>query len=369
MHISVNAASFKNCLETVEKALPARSTMPVIGSILFEISDSSLTFSATNLELFIKTKMPYEGKESGKLLLPPKIVDIMRYFPGEEANININWDNYRLDISGGNAEFHLYGSDPGDYPLSFELSPDPGQPIKIRESEFKELIRSVVFAASNEETRPAFNGVLFTVKENALTLTASDTYRLAINEITDQSWSLDTRSSLVPARSLREILRVLGDQDSYVSIYNEGNIMAFQLENVYFASRLLEEKYPDVSGVIPKDYKTRITLERKPFEEAISRASLLAEGKNQAVNLIIKNSQLEVKVSGQEGSMEEVLAVGQDGEDIELFANTRFVLEILKIIDDQKMGVDFHGEGGPLIFRKPGNQNYLYLVLPIKKVN
>jgi len=369
LQISLNAEHFKNCLEIVEKALPARSTMPVISNILLDINNDCLNFSATNLEMFIKSRMDYEGSESGKILLPPKIVDIMRYFPTDKVTLDINWDNYRINVSGGSANFHLYGSNPEDYPITFDITSSQKKPINIDQKKLKSIIKSVVFAASNEETRPAFNGVLLSSHENTFSLTASDTYRLAIKELKDDNWSLDDNHSLVPARSMRELLRILGEHNANILILREKNILAFQLQGVYFATRLLEEKYPDVSGVIPNDYKTRIILERKDFEETINRASLLAEGKNHAVNIIVNNNQLEVKVSGQEGSMEEILPVVQDGEDIELFANTRFVSDVLKIIEEQKIIVDFHGDGGPLIFRIEEDPGYLYLVLPIKKVN
>lgn len=369
MQLSINTEELRNCLETVEKALPSRSTMPVISNVLLEIKEDQLTFSATNLEMFIKTKMKYNIQESGKILLPPKLIDIIRYFPTEKVDLKINWDNFRLDISGGSANFHLYGSDPEDYPSTFDSSTGEGQNIIIDQPLLKKMLRSVIFAASNEETRPAFNGVLFTLNEGFFSLTASDTYRLAIKETKNNSWSIEEQLSLAPARSMRELLRLLGENPLEISINIESSIIAFQIEQVYFATRLLEEKFPDVSGVIPKEYKTRVKVNRRIFEETVSRASLLAEGKNQAVNLIVDEKQLEVKVSGQQGSMEDLLSADVHGDQIDVFANTRFVLDVLKIIDDDNVILDFHGDGGPIIFRMDEDKSYLYLVLPIKKVN
>ncbi len=369
VHISINANQLTNCLEIVEKALPVRSTIPVISNILFEVNQDCLNFSSTNLEMFIKVKMDYQGSETGKILVPPKLVDIMRYFPTTEVNIDINWDNYRLDISGGSAQFHLYGSDPEDYPISFESQSDKQSGFYIEQAKFKKILKSVAFAASNEETRPAFNGILFSFKDNLFSLTASDTYRLAINDVKDDNWSFAEKKSLVPARAMRELMRILSDSNDNISLFNEDKILAFQFDQIYFASRLLEEKYPDVSGVIPTEYKTRVIIDRKLLEDTISRAALLAEGKNQAVNIIIKDKQFEVKVIGQQGSMEEIMPVEQEGEDLDLFVNTRFVLDILKILENKNIVIDFHGEGGPLIFRLVDDQSYLYLVLPIKKIN
>ncbi len=369
MHLSINTEELRNCLETVEKALPSRSTMPVISNILLEIDHKQLTFSATNLEMFIKTRLEQNSDNTGKILLPPKLVDIIRYFPTEEVNLNINWDNYRLDISGGSSNFHLYGSDPEDYPSNFDTAADQDQEISIDKFLFRNMLKSVIFAASNEETRPAFNGILFNFQKGYLSLTASDTYRLAVKEARDESWSIEEMLSLAPARSMRELLRLIGGQQSNIKIRQKSSLITFQIEEVLFATRLLEEKFPDVSGVIPKEYKTRVKVDKKRFEEMVNRASLLAEGKNQAVNLIVNDEILAIKVSGQQGSMEDNLPAGVEGEEIDVFANTRFVLDVLKTIDEDNVIIDFHGDSGPIIFRLEEDQSYLYLVLPIKKVN
>jgi len=369
MQINTSTLQFFNCLEIVEKAMPVRSTIPVISNILLEIGEDKLEFSSTNLEIAIKVKMDHQSESTGKILLPPKIVDIMRYFPTPEVKLDINWDNFRIDIRGGSAHFHLYGSDPRDYPVSILGKIDEADSIKIGKSILRRLLKEVIFAASTEETRPAFNGILFSFNNSMLTLTASDTYRLAIKKTRDEKWSFENRQCLVPARALRELLRIFVEGEEKIQLSVSENTITFKFGRIIFTTRMLEEKYPDVSGVIPKEYITRVAVDRKVFEDTISRAALLAEGKNQAVHLSIKDSSLEARVMSQVGSMEEFLPVEQEGENIELYVNTRFVLDILRIMEDKTMIIDFHGDGGPLIFRLPDDNDFLYLVLPIKKVN
>jgi DNA polymerase III subunit beta len=370
MQIKADTAQLAACLETVEKALPVRTTVPVIGNILMEASPNKLIFSATNHEIFIKVTMNYNGSETGSVLLPPKIVDIIRYFPTPEVIIDINWDNYRVDISGGSADFHIYGASTEDFPVaSLNLGGDADNSFNLDLSHFRRLLKEVIFAASTEETRPAFNGILFSYKDNKLNLTSSDTYRLALKEISDDKWSFVESRNLIPARALREFLRIAGDSQVNIEVNSSKNLLSLEFENIHFASRLLEEKYPDVSGVIPTEYLTRISIGRKIFEDTISRAALLAEGKNQAVHVTIDEDRLEAKVNGQEGSMEEVIPVKKDGANVDLLVNSRYVLDILKIMNSDEVIVDFHGNGGPIIFRLPEDSSYLYLVLPIKKIN
>ncbi|MFO7952878.1 MAG: DNA polymerase III subunit beta [Bacillota bacterium] len=369
MRISTNSSFLYACLEIVEKALPVRTTIPLINNIFMQINKEELLFSTTNLEMTINTSMENNNDETGVVLLPSKIIEIMHYFPVSEVHIDINWDNYRIDISGGSAHFQLYGADPQDYPTTAFIKVEKNEGYCIEQRTLKQLIRAVVFAASSEETRPAFNGVLFTFSNDKIILTASDTYRLAIKEVSDHNWSFEEKYCLVPARVLRELMRLLDDGDGKVYFNMDDRSIAFSCGSLYFASRLLEEKYPDVSGVIPKEYETRIIIKRKELEDTISRAVLLAQGKNQAVNLITEGGNLEVKVTSQQGSMEEFIPVEQKGNDIDLFVNSRFMLDVLRVTNEESVIVDFHGKGGPIIFRAENDPGFLYLVLPIKKFN
>lgn len=369
MLISVDTSVFYKCLEIVEKALPSRTTMPLINNIFFEAGENGLVFSATNLEMEIMVNMPYPCSESGKILLPPKIIEIMRSFITPEINIEINWDTFCIEIYSGEAVFHLHGSDPQDYPVNGSKKEMETNLISIEQYQLKRILKSVSFVASSDESRPAFNGILFQFIDNRIILTASDTYRLVIKEITDEKWQFIEKKCLVPVKSMRELLRILNDDSMPVVVTASDNKIAFRINQIYFTTRLLSEKFPEVRGIIPKEYRTRVVVERKIFEETVYRAALLAEGKNQAVNLSVRNNKMEAKVSAAQGSMKDLLLVEQEGEDIELYVNTRFILDLLKIIDDKQIIIDMHGEEGPLIFRLKGDHYFLYLVFPIRKIN
>jgi DNA polymerase III subunit beta len=369
MKLTLNTSELAKCLDIVEKALPTRTTMPAINNILFHINHDHLSFSTTNLQMYIKTMVQYDGSDSKTILLPPKIIEIIRSFPTDTVELVFNWDNYRIDISGGSAHFHLYGAEAEDYPATFNDLPIEKNILNVDKTSLKKLLKETIFTASNEESRPAFNGIYFEFCSNSISITASDTYRLTVKNIINSSWSLEEKNCLVPARTMKELLRILDDSSGSIDINYLHNMIIFNFNDIIFASRLLEEKYPDVSGVIPGEYKTRVYIDGEAFENTISRASLLTEGKNQAVNLEVSDNKLETRVSSQVGSMEESISVQQVGENVALFINSRFILDFLKILNRETIIIDFHGEGGPVIFRIPDDDSYLYLVLPIKKIN
>ena len=364
MLISLKKEELNRCLDIVEKALPTRSTMQSIENILLEYDGNELVFTATNLELDIRVKIPYSGGAVGKILLPSKIVDIVRYLPSSDLEIDINWGNLRIDLTSGQAKYNLFGANPEDYPL-VQAKTAGNKVLTLDQSLLKSIIKSVVFAASTDESRPAFNGILFHFKNSGLTLNASDTYRLVVKEMLNENWLFEEQRYLIPAKALRELLKII-NEEGQVSIYPQQKQVLFHFGDVYFATRVLEEKYPDVSGVIPMEYKTRVTTERKLLEDTVGRAALLAEGLNQAVHFSIQENRLEVKVSSPVGRMEEALQSQQEGEAVEVFVNSRFVMDILKVMEKKEVVLDFHGKNGPLGFRMPGDTGYLYLVLPIK---
>ncbi len=365
MFITLKKEVLSRCLNIAAKALPPHSTIPVLENILFESCDGKLTFTTTNLELEIKVALPYSDTETGKILLPRKTVDIIHHLPAPDVEMNINLESLRFDLNSGPTKFNLYGADAGEYPIIEAILPAKDA-VSINRLLMKQVLKTVVFAASTDDSRPAFNGVLFLFKEKGITLISSDTYRLVVKKISDERWDFEEKKYLVPARSLRELLKILDEESSEVTIFPHQKQVAFNLGPVYFATRVLEEKYPDVSGVIPARRTTRLIVERKLMDETIGRAALLAEGVNQPVQLSAGNNQLSVRVSSQVGRMEEILPVHQEGEEIEIYVNSRFIADILKVVDLKEIIIDFHGKNGPIIFRMIDDETYLYLVLPIK---
>lgn len=366
MSIILPKDSLHRSLEIVEKALPRESPVQSLENILLESDSHHLVFSSTNLELQVKVILPYEGDEPGSVLLPAKLTDIVRLLPEPEVKLDLNPDNLHVTISSGRSNYNLFGSDPAEFPRIEELSPAGDEAIAISSSELGEILKMVVFAASTEETRPAFNGVLFEFDGDRWSLISSDTYRLVLKSMFAKEWSFKPTRCLVPARALRELLRILDLEKEELTLFYSEDHLIFKFSTVYFAARLLNEKYPDISSVVPENFTTRIVAKRSEVVEVVNRAALLAEGPNSAIQFSVSDQALAVRVSSQIGRMEEALAVKGEGEEVDLHINSRFVMDILKATASEEIVIDFHGESGPVIFRLPGDENYLYLVLPIK---
>ncbi len=365
MKLPVDKTSFSRCLDIVEKALPYRTTIPLLNYIYFKMEEEQMLFSATNLEIEIRCTMPYRCSDRAVILFPPKVVEVTRSLPDSEIELMIDPGTFRIDLTGVQADFTLYGLDPEEYPPPM-AGVGGSKILTLEQSVLKKILKEIVFASSNEEGRPAFNGVLFMFDQNQITLTASDTYRLAVKKIFMSALPLKKCSLLVPARSVRELVKILGETDGQASIFPKDKEVVFCFDSVHFAARVLEEKFPDVSVVIPQQYRTKVHLQRKHLEETVARAALLAEGINQAIQFSVRDDAMVVRVSSQLGRMEEQLVVQKEGEDVELYINSRFVLDMLRVVDCQDLSLEFNGSNGPVIMRPFEDDTYLYLVLPIK---
>ena len=364
MEFTIEREVLCRLLKTVEVAVPNTTSLPVLTNIYFESTGSELRVRATNLEIDVLAQVPFDSEFNNvKALIPSRVVGIVNSLSEKQVKLRINQG--QLTITCGSAKFKLSCSDPSNYP---ELSNRESEKdtLKLTEAELKSLIKQVVFATSTNNDRPAFTGVLFSFEQDAMKLIASDTYRLVLKKM-NKRWGYEKSFLLIPAKSLKELIRIIGDSnEEIVEVFPHGNQVVFKTSKLTFVANTLVEKFPDVTGVIPSANKSKVIASRKSLEEIVGRANLLAEGNNQAIKFVIRNAQLEVSVNSEIGAMQESVEVEKTGEDVEVYLNSRFVLEVLKIFDNEKFELEFNGSVSPVIMRPQGDSEYLYLVLPIK---
>ncbi len=375
MQIIANCNSLLQNLSIAERTVPVRSTIPVINGILIEAEKDELTFSSTNLDIGIRSS--YKDAQidgQGSTVLPVKFVDILRQLPSPMVEITVDQETYRTEIKSGKARFFLYGMNSQEFP-SFT----PGEEwkkwtmISLSSDEFKSIFKKVIFAVSNDESKPPFRGILLEKDEqNLLTCLASDTYRLAFLQ---QQVSIeekgDTFRLLVPGKSLHELLRIIDKGEEKINGYFNDHEIIFTYRQFTFYMRLLEDRYPNLINVFPVNYQTRIMVDKELLEQTIGRALLLAQGYNHMISLQIEDNVLKVKAGSEMGRMDEELELIQkEGEDLEeILINARYFLDPLRVIGRETIVIDFNGFLGPCIFNcgSEGDvSRYRYLVLPIK---
>ena len=268
-----------------------------------------------------------------------------------------------MNIVCEKSEFNIVGNDPKEYPdlptiinqNSFTLPKDL----------FKSAIRQTVFATSQDETRPILTGVLLEIKDNLGSFVALDGYRLALRSIPIESE--DDISIVIPAKALLELNKILDDTDEELKIIIAPNHIIFELDNTLFSSRLLEGQFLNYKDIIRDDHNTTVNVDKRDFQSSLERASLLAkEEKANLIKLNVEDDMIVIKSNSEIGDVNEEMSAVANGETVDIAFNSRYILEGIKVIETEEIELHFMGSLNPCIIKPVGDNNYTYLVLPVR---
>ena len=366
MHLVVPQSLLAEHLQVVVKAIPTKSNIAASEGFLLECDGEKLILSASNLEMGLQTQFSVIQTDVGKVVLPAKVVEIIRRLPGDTVHIKVNLENYVTDISSGNAEFQVMGLSSEEFPAFPQFDVGEAQYFfHIKAGDLRRALRQTLFAVSHDEGKPAFTGILFTLRSESLSLSSSDTFRLANTMCPVQNEGA-TGVFLVPAKNLQELIRIFTRDEDIISAMVVQNQLLLVSGDIKFSSRLLDENFPNVERVIPKEFTGKANINTTIFMQALERASLLSEGTNHVVRLSIGPDVMVVRASSKFGKIQEKVPLVLEGEGLEIALNVRFIIDMLKVNEGEQCLIEITGQNKPCILKDSLSPHYLYLVLPIK---
>ncbi|HSH36553.1 DNA polymerase III subunit beta [Schnuerera sp.] len=361
MRIQVDQNSLSNHISVVQKGISNRTTLQILDGILLETVNNKLKLTATDLEIRIETYLDCDIIEEGAVVVDSKIFgNIIKKLPNAPVNINIEENN--INITCESSEFNILGNPASEYP---ELPTIINQnSFEIPKDLFKSAIRQTVFATTQDETRPILTGVLLEVSNGIGSFVALDGYRLALRSI-----PINLKEDIkivIPGRVLGELNKILDDKDELTITTAPGHII-FDMGDTVVSSRLLEGQFLNYKDIIRKEHKTNLRVDRKKFQDSLERASLLAkEEKANLVKLNIANNEINIKSNSEIGNVNEQISSAQEGEDINIAFNSKYVIDGIKAIDSEEIELFFMGSLNPCIINPVEDENYTYLVLPVR---
>jgi len=362
MHLVFNKSNLLQSINIVLKAVPSRTTMPILECILINASNV-IKFTSNDTELAIETVVQGEIISEGTAAIDAKIFsEIIRKLPDSEITI-ITDENFKTTITCEKATFSIAGKSGEDF--SYLPSFEKNRFIYLSQFSLKELIRQTIFSIADNDTNKLMTGELFEVKENILTVTALDGHRIAIRK-TELKDNFEHIKVIVPGKTLNEISKILtGGTDSDVKIFFETNLIAFEFDNTIVVSRLIEGQYFKVEQMISSNFDTIININKKEFLDCIDRSTLLVkEGDKKPIIINISENELELKISSFLGSMNEQLEINKNGKDLMIGFNPKFLMDALKVIDEEKVDIYFVNPKAPCVM-KNSEESYIYLILPV----
>ena len=347
----------------VSKAVPTRTTMAILECILIDASAGEIKLTANDMELGIETKIEGEIEERGIIALDAKVFsDIVRKLPDNEVVIETD-SSFKTTITCEKAKFNIIGKSGEDF--SYIPYIERNEEISISQFTLKEVIRQTIFSIADNDNNKLMTGELFEINENSLKVVSLDGHRISIRNIELKNNS-EHKKVVVPGKTLQEISKILpGNADEDVSMYLSDNHIVFEFGNTTVVSRLIEGEYFKIEQMLSSDYETKVKINKRELLDCIDRATLLVrEGDKKPIIIHITDGSMELKIDSAMGSMNEDIDIEKEGKDILIGFNPRFLIDALKVIDDETISIYLVNPKAPCFIRDD-EENYTYLILPV----
>lgn len=363
MKIICTKSNLVKGVNVVSKAVPSKTTMPILECILIDATTDIIKFTANDMELGIETTVEGDILEKGVIAIDAKIFsEIVRKLPDNEVVIECD-NNLQTTITCEKAKFNISCKSGEDF--SYLPYVEKTETITLSQFTLKEIIRQTIFSIADNDSNKLMTGELFQIQDNMLKVVSLDGHRISIRK-TELKDVYQSRKVVVPGKTLMEVSKILsGEAESEVTISFTNNHIVFEFDNTVVVSRLIEGEYFRIDQMLSSDYETKVKINKKEFLNCIDRATLLVkEGDKKPIIINILDDVMELKIKSQIGSMNEEIMISKEGRDLLIGFNPKFLIDALRVIDDEEVTLYLMNPKAPC-FIKDDKENYIYLILPV----
>lgn len=367
MKLTCERSALVDKLTILARGVSSRSALPVLSGILMKASSNTLELFSTDMELSIKASLATTVERDGEIVIPARLLsDIVRNLPGDQVALEVN--DMTVTVSAGRATFSLNAWAAGDFPQTSTFDFEGG--CSVGKEPFVETLNKVGRAASRDETRPIFTGVLLSIAGDTLKMVATDSYRLAVKETKLAESHSDDVEAIVPARALNEVSRLassLAGEELQIAVGE--NQAVFRLSgaagDVWVASRLIDGQFPNYRQLIPESLDHEVFLAKDEFTAAARRVSLLAQ-RNAPIRLSFHEGRVTLRALTQDiGRAEESCDVDFTDELFEIGFNPTYLTDGIDAIDDASVRLRFTSSLRPALVSGAGD-DFVYLIMPVR---
>ncbi|RIX47045.1 DNA polymerase III subunit beta [Paenibacillus nanensis] len=377
MKLTISKNELNDAIQQVAKAASARPAIPILGGIKIDVNHQFVTLTASDTDISIQSFITVEQEDlviatiekPGSVVLPSKFfAEIVKKLPSDQVVIEVG-ANFQTTIRSGSTEIQMVGLDPEEFPVLPSI--EQNEVLQVPGDLIKAMIRQTILAASTSEQTPILTGVLWNLHDGELKFVATDRHRLASRTTkVDAESSFNFSNVVIAARTLNELSRLIPDQNTVVDIVVADNQVLFKVDNILFYTRILDGTYPDTSKIIPQVFETELVLDTKNLTDAIDRAYLMSrEEKTNIVRLTtMDDGMIEISSSSTElGRVTEQLeASSMTGQPLRIAFNSKYMLDVLKVLDSEKLFIGFTGAMRPIIIRPMDHDYSMYVILPYR---
>ena len=355
-------------LNSVIKGVASKTTNPILEGILIQTNDNQIRLTTYDMELGIEYIIDSDVKQQGSTVVNAIMFsEIIRKLPDSEIYITLN-ENNLLEIECEGALYKLTTMNPDEFPELPKIEVENS--IDLEQNMLKNMIKRTIFAVSTEENRQIFTGCLFEVENNKLNVVAVDGFRLALRSIYLPVKVSDFKA-VIPGKTLNEINKILSDSFENIKIGIAKNQALFEMENCKIVSRTLDGEFLNYKSVIPNTWETRIRVNKNNLQDSFERISLISASsiekeKKYPVKVSVDIGKIIISCTNQTGEAKEEIFISTEGKNIEVGFNPKYFLDALKAIDDEEVFVEFGTSISPCLIKPIENNEYVYMILPIR---
>jgi DNA polymerase-3 subunit beta len=362
MKLQVTQENLNKALNSVARVANSRGTLPILANVLIKTSNNRLSLSATNLDIAITHYIGAKVGEEGSITVPARLMqDFVSSLP--EGVINLDLQETKLHVSTNQYKSIVNGIVSDDFPVMPAIS--DGKKWDVDEADFKQALQQVVFAASNDDTRPVLTGVLLQTFEGKLYMASTDSYRLTEKRLGPSKESVQL---LIPASAMHDLLRVLGESADKVNITHNEQQVLFRVGDIELVTRLVDGKYPDYRKLIPQKFATEARLKRADLVNVTKVSSLFARESAGSVTIEVDEigGQLSIRsVASQLGENTATADAKIKGKG-SITLNSRYLLDGLNAMTGDEVVFGFNGKLEPTLLHDPASDDYKHVIMPLK---
>jgi DNA polymerase-3 subunit beta len=362
MKLSVSKEKLLEGLQTVQNVVSTRTTLPILSNVLLEAADGQLRLTTTDLDVGMRGSIEASIEKPGAATLPARrLYTIVRELPSAEILIEVDSKSV-ASIRCGPSYFKIHGLPQEEFPPLPKF--DGAKTFTLRQKDLKDGLRKTSYAISTDETRYVLNGILFSFKDNKLTLVATDGRRLALVDIELEFPRSHEVDIILPTKAVTELARLVSEEGDIKMSVSE-NQVAFEVDGTLLVSKLIEGNYPNYRQVIPPEAKERITLERESFLNTVHRVSLLSSEKSNSVKLVFAKNNIDIIANTPEvGEARESLPVSYKGREFSIAFNPEFLMAPLRNLPNEEVFLDLIDEMSPGVIKV--QSPFLYVLMPMR---
>lgn len=363
MKITCSRQQLNEAVLNVQRAVSTKSSVPALEGILLRTQGEEMILCGYDLELGMTTRIEARVEEKGSIILGARLFgDIVRRLPADSVELSTDSKNITT-IKSGLSEFSIVGIPAEEYPELPAISGETS--IRIAHNVLKGMIRQTIFAVAESDAKPIHTGTLFELEENRIRLVSVDGYRLAIRE--EAAKCGEQTSFVVPGKTLGEVNKLLGDDETELEILIGRRHIQFQIGNYCVISRLLEGEFLDYRAAIPNGSTTEIVVSTRSMIGSVERVSLLITDRLKSpVRCVFEDNEIRISCSTAIGRANDQFPAQITGNPVEMGFNNRYLLDALRNSEGDEVRIQLSGPLSPMKILPREGESFLFLVLPVR---